>query len=125
MKTVGLEHTTLEGCIKDARRERVVVTRKGKPVALVVGVEGLDEEQLQLGSSDKFWTLIEARRKQKTLSRAELERRIKGGNGSEETTAKKRATRVRHPTPNQRAALDRDPVAARKTREKTRSGRGE
>jgi antitoxin (DNA-binding transcriptional repressor) of toxin-antitoxin stability system len=101
MKTVGLEHTTLEGCIKDARRERVVVTRKGKPVALVVGVEGLDEEQLQLGSSDKFWTLIEARRKQKTISRTELERRIKDGNGSRETIAEKHETRVRQLPPNE------------------------
>ena len=125
MKTVGLEHTTLEGCIKDARRERVVVTRKGKPVALVVGVEGLDEEQLQLGSSDKFWTLIEARRKQKTISRAELERRIKDGNGSGETIAKKHETRARQPTPNKRVALDRGPVTVRKRRERTRSGRGE
>jgi antitoxin (DNA-binding transcriptional repressor) of toxin-antitoxin stability system len=74
MKTVGLEHTTLEVCIKDARRGRVVVTRKGKPVALVVGVEGMDEEQLQLGSSEKFWTLIEERRQQKTISRTELEK---------------------------------------------------
>ena len=62
MKTIGLEHATLELCIKDARRERVVLTRKGKPVALMVGVEGMDEEQLQLGSSDKFWTLIEKQR---------------------------------------------------------------
>ena len=105
MKTVGLEHTTLESCIKDARRERVVVTRKGKPVALVVGVEGLDEEQLQLGSSDKFWTLIEARRKQKTINRAELERRSKDGNGSGETIAEKYDTRARQPTPNQRVAV--------------------
>jgi antitoxin (DNA-binding transcriptional repressor) of toxin-antitoxin stability system len=125
MKTVGLEQTTLEGCIKDARREPVVVTRKGKPVALVVGVEGLDEEQLQLGSSDKFWTLIEARRKQKTISRAELERRIKDGNGSGEAIAEKHETRARQPTPNQRVALDRGPVAIRKRRERTRSGRGE
>ena len=72
MKTIGLEHATLEVCIKDARRERVVVTRKGKPVALVVGVEGMDEEQLQLGSSEKFWTLMEKRRGQKTISRREL-----------------------------------------------------
>ena len=90
MKTIGLEHATLDACIKDARHERVVITRKGKPVALVVGVEGLDEEQLQLGSSDKFWTLIEARRRQKTVSRTELERRIKDANGSMETAAWKR-----------------------------------
>jgi len=125
MKTIGLEHTTLDACIKNARHERVVLTRKGKPVALVVGVEGLDEEQVQLGSSEKFWTLIEARRKQKTISRAELERRSKDENGSMETTAEKHDTRVRHSTPNQRAALDRGPVAVRKKRERTRSGHGE
>jgi len=100
MKTVGLEHTTLEVCIKDARRERVVVTRKGKPVALVVGVEGLDEAQIQLGSSEKFRTLIEARRRQKTVSRTELERRIKDENGSMEATEEKHKTRARQPTPN-------------------------
>jgi antitoxin (DNA-binding transcriptional repressor) of toxin-antitoxin stability system len=76
MKTIGLEHATLDGCIKNARRERIVLTRRGKPVALLVGITGLDEEQLQLASSRKFWTLIEERRKQKTISRAELERRI-------------------------------------------------
>jgi len=57
---------------KNAARDRVVVTRKGKPVALVLGVEGVNEEQLQLGSSKKFWTLIEERRRQKTISRREL-----------------------------------------------------
>lgn len=125
MKTIGLEQTTLGACVKNARYERVVLTRKGKPVALVVGVEGLDEEQVQLGSSEKFWTLIEARRKQKTISRAELERKIKDANGSKETRAEKHKTKVRQSTPNQRVTLDRGPVAVRKKRERTRSGRGE
>ena len=90
MKTIGLEHATLAVCIKDARRERVVVTRKGKPVALVVGVEGLDEEQLQLGSSEKFWTLIEARRRQRTISRRELEKTLDRTNGRLRKTSKNR-----------------------------------
>lgn len=76
MKTVGLEQTTLDICVRDAQREQVVVTRNGVPVALVVGVEGLDEEQVNLGSSDAFWTMIAERRRQGTLSRAELERRL-------------------------------------------------
>jgi antitoxin (DNA-binding transcriptional repressor) of toxin-antitoxin stability system len=125
MKTIGLEHATLDACIKEARHERVVLTRKGKPVALVVGVEGLDEEQLQFGSSEKFWTLIEARRQQKTISRTELEQRIKDKNEGREATAKKRETKVRQSTPNQRAALDRGPVAVRKKSERLHSGRGE
>lgn len=125
MKTIGLEHTTLDACIKNARRERVVITRKGKPVALVIGVEGLDEEQLQLGSSKKFWTLIETRRRQKTISRGELERRIEDANGNMEVVAEKYKAKVRQLTLNKRAARDRGPVAVRKKRGRTRSGHGE
>jgi antitoxin (DNA-binding transcriptional repressor) of toxin-antitoxin stability system len=76
MKVIRLEAATLNTCIEDAQHERLVITRDGKPVALVIGVEGMDEEQVQLGSSDKFWTLIQERRAQKTLSRAELEEKI-------------------------------------------------
>ena len=94
MKTIDLEHATLEVCIKDARRGRVVVTRKGKPVALAVGVEGLDEEQLQLGSNKKFWKLIEERRGQKTLTRRELEVTLDGTNGRLRKTSKKRKARL-------------------------------
>lgn len=94
MKTIGLEHATLEVCIKDARRERVVVTRKGKPVALVVGVEGMDEEQLQLGSSEKFWTLMEKRRRQRTISRAELEKRLDETNRRLRKTSKKKKAKA-------------------------------
>jgi len=76
MKMVGLEQATLDTCVNDAQHGRVVITRKGKPVALIVGIEGMDEEQLELGSSDKFWTLIAERRTQKTINRAELEQNI-------------------------------------------------
>ncbi len=76
MKTIALETTDLTDCIAEAQSGRVVVTRNGAPVALVVGVEGLDREQLELGTSEPFWKLIKARRAQKTLSRAELEAAI-------------------------------------------------
>jgi antitoxin (DNA-binding transcriptional repressor) of toxin-antitoxin stability system len=77
MKTVTLEKSDLSKCVEQAQRGRVVVLRNRKPVALIVGVEGLDREQLELGSSDKFWRLIEERRTQKTISRAELQRRLR------------------------------------------------
>ncbi|MFQ5340217.1 MAG: hypothetical protein ACE5F6_01590 [Anaerolineae bacterium] len=76
MITIDLKQASLDVCVDDAQRERIVITRNGKPVMLIIGVEGMDEEQLQLGSSDKFWRLITDRRAQKTLSRAELEQRI-------------------------------------------------
>ena len=76
MKMIGFEETTLDACVNDAQHERVVVTRGGKAIALIVGVAGMDEEQLRLGSSDKFWRLITERRGQKAISSAELERRL-------------------------------------------------
>jgi antitoxin (DNA-binding transcriptional repressor) of toxin-antitoxin stability system len=77
MKTVAVGKSDLSACVDRAQRDRVVVLRNHKPVALIVGVEGLDREQLDLGSRDGFWRLIESRRKEKTISRGELERRVK------------------------------------------------
>jgi antitoxin (DNA-binding transcriptional repressor) of toxin-antitoxin stability system len=76
MKTVDIEHTSLDACILDAQSEQVVITREGNPVALIVGVRGPDEEQIQLGSSDAFWQLISSRRKEDAVSRAALEEKI-------------------------------------------------
>jgi hypothetical protein len=36
-----------------------------KPIARTLGVEGMDEEQLRLGSGDEFWKMIAERRAQK------------------------------------------------------------
>lgn len=77
MIKIDLKHTTLDACVHNAQRERIVLTRDGKPVALIIGVEGMDEEQLELGSSDRFWKLISERRAQKTLTRTELESIVK------------------------------------------------
>jgi antitoxin (DNA-binding transcriptional repressor) of toxin-antitoxin stability system len=77
VKIIDLGEASLDGCVTDAQRERVVIVRDGKPVALIIGVEGLDQEQLRLGSSDRFWTLIGERRREKTVSRAELEEKLR------------------------------------------------
>ncbi len=76
MKQIVLEKADLESCVSQAQEERIVITRKGRPVALVVGVEGMDPEQLELGTSDKFWKLIARRRKQKAISRTKLEKKL-------------------------------------------------
>ena len=79
MKRLGIEQATLDICVREAQSDRVLVTRDGMPVAIVVGIEGLDAEQVELGSSDEFWKLITERRGQKTMSRSELEQ--KAGKG--------------------------------------------
>ena len=82
MIKIDVKSATLASCVDEAQRERVVLTRNGRPVALVVGVAGMDEEQVQLSVSEKFWKLIEERRKQKTLSRARLGHKIESKTGS-------------------------------------------
>ena len=76
MKVIGLKETTLDACVSDAQEERVLITRNGKPAALVVGVEGLDAEQLELAGTGPFWELIQERRRQPTYTRAQLEREV-------------------------------------------------
>ncbi|HZW32634.1 MAG TPA: hypothetical protein VFF52_18115 [Isosphaeraceae bacterium] len=76
MKSVPMEDATLDLCVAEAQQERVILTRNGHPVALVVGVDGMDEEQIRLSSSPGFWMLMEERRGQRTISREELERRL-------------------------------------------------
>ncbi len=76
MKTVDIQHTSLDACVTDAQSDRVVITRGGSPVALVVGVEGLDEEQVQLGASDAFWKLISERRREPIIDRAALDKTL-------------------------------------------------
>lgn len=89
MKVISLERANLNSCVSDSQHERVVITREGKPVALIVGVEGLDQEQLQLGTSDRFWKLITERRSQRTLSRAEPEQRVNRGKSANGQRARK------------------------------------
>jgi antitoxin (DNA-binding transcriptional repressor) of toxin-antitoxin stability system len=73
VKTVELDDARLESCVADAQDDQVVLTRGGKAVAVLIG---LDEEQEQLGRSGTFWNLIAERRRQPTISRAELERQL-------------------------------------------------
>jgi hypothetical protein len=89
VKILGIQQATLEDCVKNAQKEKVVLTRRGKPIALVIGVAGLDLEQIERGQSDEFWTLIRHRRAQKTISRAELERRLARADNEKRKSRKK------------------------------------
>jgi hypothetical protein len=79
MKMVPMENATLDRCVAEAQQERVILTRNGDPIALVVGIAGMDEQQVCHGSCPDFWKLVEESRRQKTISREELERRLNKG----------------------------------------------
>ncbi|HVA49484.1 MAG TPA: hypothetical protein VNH11_24170 [Pirellulales bacterium] len=78
MKTVNLNQTNLEACIEEAQRGSLLILRNGAPAAVLLGVEGMDQEQVELGLSDRFWKLIAERRQERTLSRAQLEEKMSG-----------------------------------------------
>lgn len=62
--------------LEDAQRERVLITRDGKPLAVIVGIENKDEEDFQLEESPEFWTMIESRRQRPTVPLDEAEARL-------------------------------------------------
>ena len=75
MTTIELENASLETCVEVSgiNRDRVLVTRNGRPIAVVVSVEGLDPEHVALTYDTEFWKMIRERRQQPTVTRAELE----------------------------------------------------
>jgi prevent-host-death family protein len=79
MKTVNARD--LQKKIKEyvdlSQQDKVVITRHGRPAAVIVGVEGKDWEDVVLQTSSTFWKLIEERRKEPTVSMKELRARLK------------------------------------------------
>jgi prevent-host-death family protein len=71
--TVRELQKSIKEAVDSAQEDRVIVTRRGEPAAVPVGVEGKDWETVVLETSSTFWDLIEKRRRESTLSTEELE----------------------------------------------------
>ncbi|MGH7253947.1 MAG: type II toxin-antitoxin system Phd/YefM family antitoxin [Nitrospiraceae bacterium] len=63
--------------VTQAQKDRVVITRRGKPAAVLVGVGKQDWESVVLQTDPKFWKLIHTRRKQPTRSLAQVKDRFR------------------------------------------------
>jgi prevent-host-death family protein len=77
MKLIGLKEakTNLSACVEESQSERILITRRGKPAALVIGVEGHDLEQVLLAGDVGFWkTLQERRQRDATLTSNDVRR---------------------------------------------------
>jgi hypothetical protein len=59
--------------MESAQHERILVTRNGKLLAVVVGIENKDEEDLRLEASPDFWRMIEERRRRPTRRLEDVE----------------------------------------------------
>ena len=80
MKTVSVRdlQKKVRECVNAAQSDRVIITRRGKPAAILVGVEGENWETVVLESNQKFWRLIDKRRKQPTITFAQMQKKLKG-----------------------------------------------
>jgi prevent-host-death family protein len=68
----------LDKLLDSAQKERIVIMRRGKPSAVVVGIESYDDEELKLATSPEFWRMIEARRRRGTsIPLSELRARLR------------------------------------------------
>jgi prevent-host-death family protein len=78
VKTISVRdlQKRIKEAVDSAQGDRVIVTRRGKPAAVLLGVEGKDWETVVFETSSRFWELIEERRAEPTLSAEELERKL-------------------------------------------------
>ena len=78
MKTISVRdlQKKVKECVDYAQEDRVVITRHGKPAAVLLGVEGRNWDDLVLETDPKLWRLIKARRRAPTMSLAELKQRL-------------------------------------------------
>jgi len=81
MKTISVRELqkALRQWLETSQRDAVVVTRHGKPVAVIRGVEGLEWDTIMLEADPGFWKMVEARRGEATLSLDEVKRRVRDG----------------------------------------------
>ena len=52
----------LDSILTRAQSEYIVISRRGKPCAVLVGIEEYDSEDLELASSEDFWRMVRQRR---------------------------------------------------------------
>ncbi|HEU4395943.1 MAG TPA: type II toxin-antitoxin system Phd/YefM family antitoxin [Planctomycetota bacterium] len=78
MKTVSVRdlQKTLRKRVDESQKERVIVTRRGHPAAVLIGVEGMDWEQVLLQTDDAFWRTIRRRRKERGSPLAAVKKRL-------------------------------------------------
>jgi prevent-host-death family protein len=82
----------LDSILTRAQSERIVISRRGKPCAVLVGIEDYDAEDLELASSEEFWRMIRLRRANgKSVPLTEVESRL--GITSGKPAGKRAATR--------------------------------
>ena len=78
MKTIAVRELQkkIKETINASQKDRVIITRNGKPAAILIGVDGQEWESVVLETDPGFWRMIKQRRKEPTLSYDKLLSRL-------------------------------------------------
>jgi prevent-host-death family protein len=97
MKTAALREVKaqLSEYCQRAQHERVLITKHGKPLALMVGVQGRQLEELLTTANPEFWQLVDERRRQPRLSEGELRKRLAVGAPTQASTKRQNRPRTK------------------------------
>ncbi len=63
-------------CLEQSQQSAVVITRHGKPTAVIVGAEGKDLEDVVVINDRAFWKMVRKSRKERTHSLEEVEKQL-------------------------------------------------
>lgn len=77
MKMVPLREVKqqLSEYVGQSQREKILITKYGRPAALIWGVEGNDIEDVLTMTDPSFWRMIRKRRLQKAVPLGRVKRR--------------------------------------------------
>jgi prevent-host-death family protein len=78
MKTITIfeARNYFSRALKEAEKDVVIVTRRGKPVAAIHSISEEDMEDYLLERSEKFWDMIKRARKGKSVSLDEVKKQL-------------------------------------------------
>lgn len=77
MKSIPLREAKqqLSEYVLEAQKERILITKHGKPAALIWGVAGHDLEDIFYMTNPGFWKMIRRRRNQKGIPWSEAKKK--------------------------------------------------
>lgn len=78
MKTGSLREVKeqLSRFVAKSQKETVLITKHGRPMALVMGIEGHDMEDVFYMTNPQFWKMIQSRRGQKPVPWRKAKRQL-------------------------------------------------
>lgn len=114
MKSVTVRdlQKSVRECVDTAQEDRVVITRHGRPAAILFGVEGEEWETVATQTSASFWKLIERRREEPTISLQEIKANLAEPRAAAAVAKRPRTGRAEQ----QRTSVQRRPRKPRKGR---------